>query len=341
MVFALLQLTWTCLSVQHPHCTCDPTGELHAAHNCAEQIEQWDAERPLSVAQLRSLSECARRSGLSRIMERRIAAHPDAASLGVRLIQIDLYLQIGRPLLALERIRDARRTSGDDPRLALCGARAYAQLQQRLGAAKQTRDTSIAAGCIQGDYVTVCVNAEERSTVWASRESAFYQLRRALDGGCDSLSAQILQARLYSEIGRPVEAVSIIKHQHKAIAQHGTCAELWQSGDIAAQGLDLQLLRHLRRAYAERHPEQQNALLALMHGELAAQYELQGAIQFSIAFLRRAEEIAPNNATLLERLADQLWDTDQISEARRLYQRVLQLERDHPRYETLLERIGP
>nr|QDY92654.1 beta-barrel assembly-enhancing protease [uncultured Planctomycetota bacterium] len=272
------------------------------------------------------------------VLRRGIERFPDHADL--RLAWIDAALTRQRYADALERCRTAGDPLRCRPEFQLRAAQAYFHLGLVLGNAEVRSVPGGRAGQFLHDHLLVDRRPGYQRFLCCPRESALYQLRRALDGGLDHSAAHLLHARIWKRLGRPRMGLSILKSRAALLLEQpddtvlATCCDLALAADALSDYL------HFAQQRADRQPRRRNAILFEACLTAAEQYCHQGDEALYIQWLYRAVRICPDDRYVLLRLADAEWAAGRPQQAAPLYHRLLQLKVDHPQRLQILNRLG-
>lgn len=253
------------------------------------------------------------------------------------LRQIDAALESGRYNTALVRIREVVGAIQGRPDLHWRAAQAYYHLGMFLGDAEVC---TIVDGRV-GQFVGGCLLVEQRPGRWkflcCSRDSALYQIRRALDGGIDTAAAHVMHAQIWRRMGRADVGLTILRKREAQLLEDGDDAVLAAFCDVA---LDADAISdHLRyaRLRAHRAPERRERILFDSCLAVAERYCRRGEEALYIQWMCRALRHDPEDREVLLRLADAEWEAGRPGEAIPLYRRLLRLEPEHPQRPRILK----
>ncbi|MBI5865861.1 MAG: hypothetical protein HZB38_15425 [Planctomycetes bacterium] len=256
------------------------------------------------------------------------------------LAEVDAALASGQFGTALQRLRSAPPTAAAAPDAALRAARAHLGLGQAFGDARVRTVEDGAVGRFDGEWLLVEKRPEAGKFLCAPRDSALYQIRRALDGGQDSPATHALHARIWLKANRPTVAASILKAREAALLESPTDETLGIFADtaIARDAIDEFLNYSQRRA--ELSPQRRISILHDAYLAASQHFNDKGDEPLYRAFLKRAVELKPDDADAVLRLADALWAADEKKEAVRWYRKTFELNPSSPDRERILERIA-
>lgn len=302
-------------------------------------FESGDAASPEASA----LRICAR-AGLKQLdqAEAELAAAlertPDhSALLAARAF---VALERGQAGLALRCIDEARLRAPPSPELFLLAARAYWMMGDALGATRVREVPKGNVGQFDGDWLLV--EPRGRTTfLCAPRQSAAYQVRKALDSGLDHPELHRIHAAIWRKLGRPAIALAILEAHEGLLMDVDADATL---AELAALALECNRVHDfLRRVHARFPPEAGSLPDRLLPGLLDAVDAclLRNDRETARSLLLRTLETRPNAVEALIRLGDLEWDAGDQSAARRHYTRALQIEPAHAQRQRMLGRLAP
>jgi tetratricopeptide (TPR) repeat protein len=263
---------------------------------------------------------------------------PGEASLW--LAYVDCALRERRCVVALQRLRAARRQLPDSPALDARAARTYFELDQVLG---ETSVRHVPAGrCGQfaeGVFLFEPAPGRDRF-VCCPPESALFQVRRALDAGLDDPAVHHLHARIWLRLGRPHAARAVLTAREAELIESGDESLLETCCEAALAVGDLDDYLRLAQLRARRFPVHAGDLLFAAYAELAQRYNVRGEMAPYLRCLERALERRPNDVRLMLELADGDWAVGRQAEAVRWYRSVLAAEPQHAERQRICERLA-
>jgi tetratricopeptide (TPR) repeat protein len=252
----------------------------------------------------------------------------------------DAHAAAERHAMAAEAFERAGRLGRDSPDYHVRLARCYCHLKQYLGDITTQSITGGVPDRIVGDRYLL-KKAPDRKGVWyvSPRESAIYHVRRARDGGLDTLAMQMLEAEIWFEAGQPARALRIYQAVESCVSGEGRAAYYFRSAQaaLAAEDLDEYLTRLLRAIELDPHTYSGEKLTAYM--TLAERYSRRGDLDAFVLYLQKAVALAPKSVDLHYRLGNAYWEADRRTEAARQWQVALELNPDHPDRTRMLELI--
>lgn len=317
---------------------------LHVRFGRPSRAEELLAERECDLPPRGVLALAEARRGRSEAadaaLERGLARYPRDESLW--LARIDLAIGESRWAGALKLVREAEARCGETPEQCFRAARAYFELGELLGAAEKRAVPDGTPGRFHGNVLLVERTGESGEYLCAPRESALYQVRRALDGGRDAPETHLLHARVWRRIGRPRVAYELLRAHESELTVAGALApealELLAAAAMES-GRPAESLRYSRR-WAELEPARREAILRDAYLKQAESANERGEEGVYLDFLARAARTAPTDAGLQLRSADANWDAGRREGAREAYLAVLRLAPRHPRRASILERLA-
>jgi tetratricopeptide (TPR) repeat protein len=256
------------------------------------------------------------------------------------LALIDTALERESYTLAQRRISEATRRIGPSPQLHFRAAQAYFHLGQALGPTAVRDVPGGRAGQFHGRWLLTEKRAKPHRFLCCPRNSALYQLRRALDAGLDEPEAHLLHALIWQQAGRPTVGFTVLKSREAVLLESAdpTTTAIFARLALDADALsDFLRYSHLR---AQRQRQEHDQIMAEAYLAVAERYNERGDSALYAAYLRRALELRPDDAKLMLRLADADWAAERHHDAVLGYRRVL--ERDLPLAEKrrILERMA-
>lgn len=245
------------------------------------------------------------------------------------LALIDLCLAEQRFAEAHERIGQALGRIGESAELHLRAARAYAATGEILGDTRERRIRDGRPGCFANRWLILRAGRTRGRYLCCPPESAFYQVRQALDQQPDLLPAQILLIDLHLRLGEFEAARGTLSGIEDRLRQT-------ENAEVVAEGLRLAracrsatLVMRLASRYAALRPDQRDAVLFDAYYFAANQYALRGQAALYRAFMGRALEIRADDPKLIAPYADSLWRCGRKTDAAAWYEHILTLEPAH------------
>jgi len=288
----------------------------------------------LAEARAQAASPEAAVATLQRALERL----PRDESLWLALIERALRQQ--QPALALRWVEQAAGSVGYTPALCFEAARAYFALGQALGEAQVRRVPGGHVGQFAGDWLLVEQRPELERFLCCPRESAIYQVRRALDGGLEQGAAYVLYARLWGRLGKPELGLAVLQAREALLLGEPGSEALQTLQELAlAAGAVEDFLRYARLR-AQRDVRHQDDILYEASLAAADRYGQRGDALMHRELLRRGLALRATDVERMLELADALWDAGQRDEARGWYRRVLERVPQHAMRGRVLERLG-
>lgn len=300
-------------------------------------------ESELDAAHVRLLAEAERRNGdparSANVAEAGLRRWSDDQGLWEELVEATLARE--QYALALQRIEKARQAIGPRPGLHYQAARAYFALGRTLGAARERRVHNGRAGQFVSGWLLVEPRGGPDLFLCCPDASALYQVRRALDAGFEQPGAFVLHARIWQRLGRPEVGLAIVRGREAQLLEAADESALRVFSELALDANALDDYLRFERLRAERTPDQRNKILRNACLAVAERFNRRGEPALHLAFVKRALRHEPDNARVMLRLADALWELGLREDASGWYRRVLQQERAHPERARMLERIAP
>lgn len=256
------------------------------------------------------------------------------------LAYVDAALASDRAGLALEHVQEAADRLGWRPALHLRAARAREQLGDILGKTVIREDREGRAGQFCGDWLLL----EARfggGFLCCPAESAMYQVRRALDGGCDLPEAHLLHAKLWMRAGRPAVAHAILTAHEASLLDGRIDADvLGVMAEVAYAAGDMDAFLRFKRREAHGRAEHAAVVMGAAYVQAAEHYGCCGDSVLHAEMLRRALATTPADIGLRVRVGDAEWELGRTAQAVGHYRAVLAQAADHPQRLRMLERIG-
>lgn len=245
----------------------------------------------------------------------------------VWLALVDNALSQQRAAGAVAAISEARGHGLDTPALALRAARAYLALGQPLGNSAVREVPGGRSGEIRSGWLLVEPRGAGDRFLCCPRESALFEVRRAIDGGADDPEVHCLHARVYVAAKMPKRGLALLREREALLLAAPTAevARVFLDSALAADEIELAVRYALRAADAD--PMQRTEILHRAYLQVAERYNQRGDEALFAEFLRRAADLRPDDVPLALRLAEVEWSADRRSAAVRIYARLV---RDHP-----------
>lgn len=258
---------------------------------------------------------------------------------GPWLAWIDVALAREQPACALHRIAAAPPDLQALPAAHWRTAQARFVLGQALGKTV-VRHVPNGHG---GQFVRGALLIEDRGDgrfLCCGEESAFYHLRRALDGGVELCAAHQMHARIWLALERPETAHAILRNRAVVLRDQPTTAGLEEYADLLLACNDVPAFLDVMHEVATREGEADSEVLAGAYLSVARHYARRGDERMYIGMLQRAARLRPNDDQLLLRLADAEWAVEEHGRAAELYRTVLRRTPAHPARSRLLQRLA-
>lgn len=313
----------------------DPEGAIA----CLTQAVQ---ERPEDAACALALAAAYRAANrpeqAERLLGRTVRRFPANAAL--QMAWIDAALERHHYATALARLGTLATRLQQTPEMHWRAAQAYFHLGQDLGGARVRTVRGGRAGQFRGPWLLVEPREAAGRFLCCPRESALYQLRRALDGGLDRPGAYVLYARIWQRLRRPEIGLAVLRSREAVLLAEPTAEVLAAFSDLALAADALPDYLRYERLRARQWPSRADEILFAAFLTLAERYSQRGEEALYVQWLRRAAERRPDDVGVLVRLADAEWAAGQPRRAAEYYRRVLQKDSDHPQRVRMLNRIG-
>jgi tetratricopeptide (TPR) repeat protein len=309
------------------------TGVVDALTPVSEALDTND-----TLTLSRALVHIGKTTQAADLLRQALNRTPDQAPLWTELVQ--LALDSERYGLALRRVQEARAAlKSSTPRLSFQAATARFHLGQSLGATSVREFPDGRPGQFVGKWLLVEQRGDKDRFLCCPRESALYQLRRALDGGLDDQAADCLHAAIWAGAGRPEVGLRIIKSREAAWREGPTVNSLKTLAELSlACGKARDYLSYSRRL-ARRDPETAENVMYEAYVSAAKLYNQRGEQTMYRELLRRALEIRQDDVELMLSLGDTIWETGDHEGARAWYRRMLSREPDHPQRIRIMKRL--
>lgn len=315
-------------------------GDVAGAIELFERVVRASPDSTDALVALARAHAAARRvSRAADILTAALERQPLCDVLWLELVQLALdSRQYG---LALRRVEAARRRLTPSPaRLAYQAALARFHLGQSLGATRVREVAGGRAGQFAGEWLLVERRGDADRFLCCPRQSALYELRRALDAGFDEQAAHCLHARIWASAGRPEVGLGILRSREAAWRKHVSFDTLKTLGDLSlACNQVVDYLRYAR-SRARRAPNSHDEIMYEAYVAAAQRYNERGDEVMSRELLQRALDLRQDDVALMLRLGDAIWESGDCDQARPWYRRVLTAEPDHPDRMRILERLG-
>jgi len=271
------------------------------------------------------------------VLERGLRRRPESEVLWLALIDHTLDQQ--QCALALRRIRQAQRHLGPVPQLHFRAAQVYYRLGQALGRTRVIRVPDGRVGQFVNDWLLLEKRDENDRFLCCPPESALHALRRALDAGLDEPAAHRLHARIWQQAGRPEIGLAILQSREALWLEDPSSETLRSFAEIALAANALDDFLRYTRLRAVREPQRRTEILFDAFVSAAERYNQRGDVTMARELLRRAAALRPEDAAVMLRLADAVWDGGERDEAATWYRRVLEREPAHPDRRRILQRL--
>ncbi len=267
-----------------------------------------------------------------------IRLEPDNPTAPYRLGEV--YLRQKRYALAIDALDRARRLGIESPELHYHLATAYYKLQNCTGDFQTRVVIDGQAGRIEaGVFLIEPVANEPMRFVVAPRDSALYQVHKALDGGLDEPEVRLLQADIWLCARRYSTARDIYATLQDSLPAKSRPAYEFSFAKACRGMDDLDgYLQHLRRAVAL-EPETYRPLLGDAYRHAAERCSSDGDLDDYIRYLRLATDETPVSPELHYLLGNALHEGGRKTEASRHWRITLELQPDHGDRLRMLELI--
>ena len=300
-------------------------------------------EQRLEPELLIALATSAERSGSGikearAILRRGVQRFPN--SLPLRLAEIDSALKRERYAGALRAIEDVEQRRGPSPELHIRAARAYFELGQLLGDVKVRAVAKGREGQFAGPWLLIEARDEKGVFLCCPKQSALYQLRRALDAGLDTAAAHLMHARIWQRIGKPDVALAIVKGREALLLEEPRSEVLEVLARLALDADALRDFARYARMQARIDPDHSRSVIKDVYLRLAERYNERGDGQMYAKCLERAARLDPNDIDVAMRRAEATWSAGRRDAAARYYRQVLELDPDHAQRRRIIERLG-
>jgi len=256
------------------------------------------------------------------------------------LALIDIALDGESYTLAQRRISEATQRIGSSPQLHFRAAQAFFHLGQALGPTAVRDVPGGRAGQFCGRWLLTEKRAEPHRFLCCPKNSALYQLRRALDAGLDEPGAHLLHALIWQQAGRPTIGFAVLKSREAVLLESADSATTAVFARLALDADALSEFLRYARLRAQRQPEQRDQIMAEAYLAIAERYNERGNNALYAAYLRRALELRPDDARLMLRLADADWAAERHRDAVLGYRRVLERDPRPAEKTRILERLA-
>ncbi len=313
------------------------SGDEQAA---AELLTPREAELPAAGAAL--LVDVLQRAGrpADAALAARRAAERFPREEQVWVALVDNALSQQRAAGAIAAIGEARGHGLDTPALALRAARAYLALGQPLGNSAVREVRGGRTGEIRSGWLLVEPRGAGDRFLCCPRESALFEVRRAIDGGADDALVHCLHARVYVAAKMPQRGLALLREREATLLEQPTAevALVFLDAALAADDIELAMRYALRAADAD--PPRRAEILHRAYLQAAERYNQRGDDALFAEFLRRAADLRPDDVPLALRLAEVEWSADRRRAAVEIYTRLV---RDHPGLAgdaTILQRLA-
>ncbi len=317
--------------------------QLTARAAFAEAIPHYRAaDECLSPTDYLDLARGYRATDAPRLASNRLDAgvkrHP--ADRALRAAWINDALDRAQWATALHRIRDSVERLGPCPQYNFYAARAYFHQGTHLGPIRALR---VRNGRV-GDFARGCLlfRALRGQHAFAAcpAESALYQVRKAIDDGLDTPEVHLLHARIWLTVGRADVAHAILESRAAVLLGEPIDDALALFADVSLARGDLADYLQFMHRRAALDLEKRDDLLFDAYLKLAEAYNARGEEVLFGAFLYRALQLRPHDATLLARVANIEWEAGRERIAAKLYRKLLALDPAHEQRMLALERLA-
>lgn len=272
------------------------------------------------------------------VLQRGIERRPDARLLWLTLI--DQTLELKQFGLALRRTTQAQRHLGPLPQLHYRAAQAHYRLGQVLGRTRVMRVPGGRTGQFARGWLLVEEREDPDLFLCCPRDSALYEVRRALDGGLDEPEVHLLHARIWQGAGRPQVGLAILQSREALWLEDASMEMMAAYADLALECGVLEDFLRYSRLRAAREPRRREEILHAAFLSAAQRYNQRGDDLMYRELLRRALTLRPENLEVMLALADAIWEGGDREEAEQQYRRVLEREPDHRERGRILERLA-
>ncbi len=259
----------------------------------------------------------------------------------VWLLLLDIELDRRRYAATLRICERAHAALGGHPGIHLRRGRAYFALGAVLGEISLRKVPDGRVGQFWNRWLVVEKSKRAGTFVCCNEQSALFQVRKALDGGCTEPAGYLLHARIWQHLQQPELAWAILRAHESTILENATPETLVTCAELALANQDVSAYLGYERMRAETvPPEQRDALLSDAYQQVADTCARSGRVALQVAFLKRAASLGAGSDEFLVQLADGLWALDKPTEAALWYRRLLEQNPTHGDRGRILERIA-
>lgn len=240
-----------------------------------------------------------------KVVQRALRRFPQDISLLLESVDIALL----RGQLATARQRCAAAAEMGAPRGAVLAreARAWFGLRNVLGKTQLCAVSGGRIGQMTAQGVIFAVGVEEGQCRVAPPESALYAIRAALDAGQDEPANWVMFARCLHVAGQSAAGWSVLDGRMQQLLSAPDAAVLSGAADVALGAGSLEAYLQLIEAAATCSEADAMNIRFEAFKRLAELYNLRGDETMSLAFLKRASELRPEDLSIRLGLADAMW----------------------------------
>lgn len=315
------------------------SGDVTAATSLlAEACRLQPDEPPYALALARAYAAVGEEQEAAAALDAALRHRPE--SLPLWLARIDVAQRQRRYGEALRLVHKAERTAGSAAALHFRAASAYFASGRLLGDTTEARVENGHEGQFAFGKLLVERRAGRDRFLCCRPDSALYEVRQALDGGCDDPAAHLLHARIWARIGRPLVALAIVRGREAQLLETADDATLQALCDLALGAGALEEYLHFARRRAELDELHGDEVMHQAYLAVADHYNRRGDDATCIEFLRRASQLAPRDADLTLRLADAEWQAGRFEDAVGRYTSWLALAANDKERVRVLERLA-
>lgn len=240
-----------------------------------------------------------------KVVQRALRRFPQDISLLLESVDIALL----RGQFATARQRCAAAAAMGAPRGAVLAreARAWFGLRNVLGTPQLCAVPGGRIGQMTAQGVIFAAGMEEGQCRTAPPESALYAIRAALDAGQDEPADWVLFARCLHAAGQSAAGWSVLDGRMQQLLSEPDAAVLSGAADVALGAGRLEAYLQLIEAAATCSEADAMNVRFEAFKRLAELYNLRGDETMSLAFLKRASELRPEDLSIRLGLADAMW----------------------------------
>ncbi len=273
----------------------------------------------------------------SRWVESRLKDQPTNVDLWGMAVEIAMSRgQFGRAITTGEQAARHCRPNG---RLRALLAEALFRLDQLLGDAEVRQVPGRRVGQFDGDWLLVEARPGVDRYLCAPQRSALYQVRAAIDAGCDTPELHRLHAAIWLKLGHAETAWDIVASRLDVLLESAGDADGLLRECALRSGRITEFL-DLARGEAQRDPAQRDAVLFGAYCAAADVCARRGEPGAELGLLRQALSLRPEASDVRLRVADALWVTGEQELAREEYAAILRAAPAHPQKARLLARLA-